>query len=336
MRIQFILKRNENYGFSSYTRRSSGLWNSTRFIHEAMGARGIHSDIVEVTDNNDIDREITRFKPDVVIIEALWVVPDKLKQLSDLHPDVQWFVHLHSHMPFLALEGIAIEWLYGYAKLGIGLIANSRESHNALRIIFGKKELIFLPNVYLPELSDVKAYDSDKGAIDVGCFGAVRPLKNHLLQALAAIQFAREEKFFLRFHVNGTRLETGGDPVLKNLVKLFELTAHTELVLLPWLEPEDFRAYLKANIDISMQVSLSETFNVVTADAVSAGVPVVVSKEISWTSFLSRAQDNDVKSVVETMHRNHNAFWLTNWNQRLLSDFSDNAQKSWYQFFASL
>lgn len=149
-KILFILKRNEIYGSSLiYTKRSAGLYNSTRFIVETMRERGIDAHIVEVNDNNEIDREVTKHHPDVVVIEALWVVPEKFPVLMSLHPGVEWFIHLHSDMPFLAVEGIAMDWIIRSANLGVGIIANSRESFDALSPIVLDGMLFYLPNVYL-------------------------------------------------------------------------------------------------------------------------------------------------------------------------------------------
>ena len=333
MKIQFILKRNEVYSFVSYTRRSSGLWNSTRFIIETLNKiPGIKAEIVEVTDNNDIDREISRFKPDVVVIEALWVVPSKFPILARLHPKVKWYVHLHSHMPFLALEGIAMEWIVAYAKQGIGLIANSKESYEALSTILSRRELLYLPNVYLGEMRRVVNRSEKEKVIDIGCFGAMRPLKNHLLQALAAIEFARKKGKYLQFHINGSRTETGGEPVLKNLRSLFADGRMGRLIEHPWMEPEEFLDLLHNSIDIGMQVSLTETFNVVSADYVTAGVPVVASKEVSWISRCSQAPDNSVPSILRAMDRAYRSRILPAWNQILLERYSARAQQMWINF----
>lgn len=136
MRVQFILKMNETYSFTHYCRRSSGLWNSVSFLTASLRRLGIHVEQVEVKDNNDIDREVTRFKPNIVIIEALWVVPEKFDVLKKLHPKVKWLIHMHSGLPFLALEGIAMQWLREYKKRGIGVIANSHDSYDGFRAIY--------------------------------------------------------------------------------------------------------------------------------------------------------------------------------------------------------
>ena len=73
----------------------------------------IVASFVQVVDNNDIDREIVKFQPTVVIIEAFWVVPDKFDILKILHPKVVLVVRNHSEIPFLANEGVAFEWLQG-------------------------------------------------------------------------------------------------------------------------------------------------------------------------------------------------------------------------------
>ena len=330
MSVLFICHKNSVYGHSVYTRRSSGLYNSTSFIVRALRARGVHSEIVEVTDNNDIDREVTKYRPRIVVIEALWVVPEKFDILKKLHPKVKWFIHLHSDMPFLALEGIAMDWIVRCAAKGIGIIANSEESFEALKPIVPPDELIYLPNVYLSEPRRARL----KGGriIDVGCFGAVRPLKNQLLQALASIQFARDLGKGLRFHVNNARVETGGAPVLKNLRQLFQDIPNAELVENRWYEPEDFLKHLQLNIDIGLQVSLTETFNVVTADYVTAGLPIVVSKEVKWVSQFSKAIDNSLPDIVEKMHRAWTCKPLIRLNQIYLRRFANKASRSWYEF----
>lgn len=173
-------------------------------------------------------------------------------------------------------------------------------------------------------------------AINVGCFGAVRPLKNQLLQALAAIQFAREKGSYLRFHINTGRVETGGEPVLKNLRQLFADVQGAELVEHTWFEPEDFIHFLHKHIDIGLQVSLTETFNVVTADYVTAGLPIVVSKEVKWVSSFSQAIDNSLPDIVSKMHRAWDWPILVRLNQHLLRKASKEAQALWIDWLEYL
>lgn len=330
MRVQFLLKKNECYSFVSYTRRSSGLWNSTRFIVESLIAQGVDAEIIEVDDNNDIDREVTRYKPDIVVIEALWVVPSKFDVLKALHPNIKWHVHLHSNMPFLAIEGISIEWILGYASKGVGLIANSWESFTALRAILSQDQVIYLPNVYIASFTPW-AQDKRKDTLDIACFGAIRPLKNQLLQAMAAIEFCHKKRRKLRFHMNGSRVETGGEPILKCIQSLFLGQTNKELVLHPWMEPAQFQAVL-AGMDIGMQVSLTETFNVVTANYLDASIPIVVSNEVKWVCEDSKADEDDIEDIVDKMEKAYSALRLISKNQARLTQYSQKAQSMWYDF----
>lgn len=156
-RILFILKKRDSNPYSCgewnspYAKnKSTGLFNSVSFIR-IMFEKFIKKDtvhMVEVQDNNCIDREVTKFKPDVVIIEALWCVPEKFHILHKLHPHVSWVIRLHSETPFLANEGIAFEWLRKYADIPkVYLAANStRMVHELSRVLH--TDVIYLPNYY--------------------------------------------------------------------------------------------------------------------------------------------------------------------------------------------
>ncbi len=329
MRILFICHKNTIYGVHSTVRRSSGLYNSTNFIVKGLKSLGVHAEIVEVQDNNCIDREVAKFKPDICVIEALWVVPAKFQVLKRLHPKVKWFIHMHSGIPFLAQEGMACGWLIDSAKQGVNVIANSPDSFNAFSNIIPEKQLEYLPNVYLHKQKSPRAHRHSP-VMHVGCFGAIRPLKNHLAQAFAALKFSRDLGKQLHFHVNASRIESGGAPIVKNLRELFDRLHDATLVEHGWHEPEDFVEMLHLKIDISMQVSLSETFNVVSADCISAGIPIVVSREVPWASSLNTAKDDDIEDMVKILHRVWNHSSLTTWNQFLLRRYANNSLDMWY------
>ena len=96
---------------SSYKHFNSGLLNSANQVHEMLLDHGVESKLVQVIDNNCIDKEVHQYKPTHVIIEALWCVPEKFEILQKLHPKVKWILRLHSETPFIANEGIAMEWI---------------------------------------------------------------------------------------------------------------------------------------------------------------------------------------------------------------------------------
>lgn len=301
LKILFICKRRISYGISY------GLLNSARFAAAALDRLpGVQAKVVDVIDNNFIDSEVTRFRPNIVIIEALWVVPEKFPILLRLHPTVRWIVRIHSKPTFIANEGIAMDWLAKYSDVAdyfdnFHIASNNKEFAKCLSTTFSTK-VLYTPNVYHPVCRKRTKLSESERSIHIGCFGAVRPMKNHLAQALAAIKFAEEKRKHLFFYINGDRQEQRGDEVLKNLRALFDRTTRSTLVERPWSSHEVF-LYFVAQMDIGMQVSLSETFNIVAADFVSLGVPIVTCPDIEWTPSLMHADPTSIDDIVKKLHR---------------------------------
>lgn len=348
-RVLFILKFRDggDWGYSCGGGLSSGLYNSAWFVVEKLIELGFPCKLVQVTDNNDIDREVTAFKADVVIIEALWVVPEKFNVLRKLHPHVKWVIRIHSEVPFLANEGIAIDWLVKYLNSSVDYVSgNSEDAVRDLRIMIRNAyrewplhkrdhRVLYLPNYYpILDRCEMPTKRPDS-FLDVACFGAIRPMKNQLIQAIAAVDCANRLKKKLRFHVNGTRVETGGDPALRNLQALLEKTGN-ELVIHPWVPHSDFMK-LMPQMDIGMQVSFSETFNIVAADMVAAGLPIVVSPEVPWAVQWSQANPTDSKDITECMLRALDWKWtkiLKGMNLASLKHFVKEGLEHWVDFLA--
>lgn len=329
-RILFILKKRHVYGGDGYTHEfPSGLLNSARFVSDMLNDIGFVSKVVDVTDNNNIDREVFNFRPDVVIIEALWVVPSKFDVLKKLHPTVKWVVRIHSEVPFLAQEGVAVGWLKEYVQIPDVFVAtNSLRGLKDLEAIVGQSEKVFLmPNFY-PKTNPTHK-PSGCGQVNVGCFGAIRPFKNQLIQAIAAIRFGDDTGKKINFHVNSSRTETGGNNVLKNLRSLFAGLRHS-LVEHPWQNHGDFIKTL-SRMDVSMSVSFSETFCIVAADAVSTGVPIVVSDQVPWSIITSQASPTNSDDIVSKLRTavSWKSSILTFKNRRSLNQYSSASRKTW-------
>jgi hypothetical protein len=330
-RVLFILKRHHHYRHvKHHHNRCSGLYNSAFFVADMLN-KFCDAKIVEVVDDNDIDREVSQYGPTHVVIEALWVVPEKFLVLQDLHPSVQWIIRVHSETPFLALEGIAIDWVKRYVQY-----ANVRVSTNSLRAkrdldtVLAEDAIVYLPNYY-PQGSE-PCRKSGGRELSIGCFGAIRPLKNQLIQAIAAMNYANRNGLVLNFAINAGRVEQG-EAVLKSLRALFAGTSHT-LREFDWLNRQHFLDVM-SSMDLAMSVSLTETFSLVTADAVSQGVPVVTSPEVGWTSKLSQADPTNA-SDIETNISLALAYprlnvWL---NQRNLRKYSNRSEKIWVDYLS--
>lgn len=342
----FILKRREDYStdiknFNDYT-VSTGMYNSAKFVSDMLNDNAIESKVIVVNDNNDIDREVTAFRPSHVFIEGFWVIPEKFDVLIPLHKNVKWIVRCHSEMPFLAQEGVALGWTFGYLKRGVSVSGNSPRINREIRIIAAsglgikheqlEKQIPLLTNYY-PVKDDVlrpKFHPID-GVINVGCFGAIRPMKNHLNQAIAAIDYADRRGLKLRFHINTGRVEMNGNNALKNLKSLFDNLPKHELVEHAWASHVEFLKTIKS-MDICLQVSFTETFNIVTADAVVQGVPIVVSDEITWAHrpFADPVSTDNITEIMEIVLANRHH--LIEKNRDGLREYSRRSVKRWVNY----
>ena len=348
-RVLFILKRREDYNsvVHSHIGMSTGLYNSAKFMNDMLVENGIESRLEVVADYNKIDRQCWLYRPTHCIIEAIWVVPQKFAQLQKLHPNVKWIIRVHSEMPFMAGEGMSMDWIADYSGFkNIILAINAPRMLGELRTYLQtrnkwtdeetEKRVIYLPNFY-PQEYKTKKFNRNKDTIDISCFGAIRPLKNHLLQAIAAVEFANEIGKKLRFHVNAGRIEMQGGPVIKNLVNVFQQLYNSghEMINHQWTPREQFLE-LCASMDIGLQVSFSETFNIVGADLISQGVPLIgTAEEIPWAVQGFCADPTNSKNIVKKLHNTYNWPQLNvRANQWSLTNYTNKTAKIWTKYFS--
>lgn len=352
-RILFVLKwREQPYGSGDWGDGGgynaflhSGLYNSAKMVNDMLVANGFESKLVHVQDNNAIHKEIVEYGATHVVVEAFWVVPEKFDELYRAVPNVKFIIRNHSECPFLANEGIAFDWMMKYLeKPNVIMSCNSERMLEETRFLakvkfptwsrkYIEKRIPYLPNYY-PIFNDPgKFIRESSDFIDVGCFGSIRPLKNHVAQAIAAIKFAEEKGKILNFHVNGNRIEQGGSPIRKNLESIFTHAAPHTITFHPWVAHDEFKALVR-EMDVLMQVSFTETFNIVTADAVAQGVPVVTSNEVTWVNPLFHADPTDTDNIAKKLEVAYNlkAWWpklnpsltgLKKYNKRSVSIWGD-------------
>lgn len=341
----FILKRREDYNqdpsYGNSHQIATGMWNSASFVKDMLAANSRPSDVEMVIDANGIDSVVTALDPDFVFIEGLWVTPAKFAELLAIprHQTRTWVVRIHSEIPFLATEGVAMDWIEQYLQMGIKVAPNAARAHQQISWYARKAGLSdaqvaalvpYLPNSYPTDFQPLQGLDtSDKVVLDVGCFGAFRPLKNHLQQAMLASHFAQELGLPLRFHVN-SRTDQGGAPAAKNTAE-FILETGAELVDHGWEDRSTFLQSLSA-CDLLLQVSMSETFNIVAADATYVGRPILVSNEISWAHPLWADPQNVDASLKALRMIWANKPYFIGRNRLGLKRFVDSANQQWLRF----
>ena len=335
-KILFILKDRILYGQSRLC--SYGLVNACTFVANALNQNGIEAKIVTVPDNNSIDREVFQYKPTHVIIEALWVVPEKFKILAKLHPYVHWIIRLHSAIPFLAIEGNAIEWINQYLELQksgikISVACNKVENVKEFNLLYSG--ISYLPNIYYPLEEVIPHNKTDHEYINIGCFGALRPLKNTLQQAIWALEFVKKHNKKLNFHINHSQHESSTtDPIYRNLNSLFNSLPEHKLTNHHWVSHSEFLKIVN-QMDLGMQLSYTETFNIVAADFVYCNVPIIVSEEIDWLFPMYRAEPSNPRQVLDRMEfaykgREHNKQRI---NLDYLKNYNEKAAQVWLEYF---
>lgn len=342
MKVLFICKkRNDSYG------NSIGLMNSAKFVINAIGKMGFHAQLALADDGNSIDRLVTDFNPCLVVIEAVWMHPDKLSELLSIprHAARKWVVRVHSKTPFLAQEGMAFDWIARYSQHKQVVVApNSGLLVDDLSHGLGLPRVRLLPNIYDPhdpaeglvEKLEGWVYNSLKDSVDVGCFGAIRPLKNTAEQAIAAMIFAKKIGRKLRFHINGDRIESKGEEIIKNIRGLFRHT-DAELVEHPWMSHKAFIKLVR-EMDIGLQVSMSESFNIVAADFAANNVPIIVSNDVEWANPLFKA---DVNSAADISRKMSSAWTMrrvgtTYINKLALDRYNKKATETWREYLKEI
>lgn len=328
MKILFLVKTDSEYG-STIMPSKAGLRNSAKFVVDAVNKYPNVTAVLEFCrDGNQVDKFLHNFRSQICIIEAIWVTPTKLSELINKYPSIRFVIRIHSKTPFLAMEGNAIAWIKEYAKIAT-VSFNHPDTGNEF-------ETIGIPNYYLPNIYPVVDFkgssyiEQRRNYYKIGCFGAIRPFKNQLAQAMAAIIFAEKKHASVHFYINYSRVEQRGEGILKNLRGLFEGTRH-KLIETEWLDHVDF-IKLIGTMDACMQVSFTETFNIVTADCIASHVPVVVSKEIDWL-HCRKADPNYEGEIAEVLdYVIKNKCELIEDNIQDLNNYNQSSGIRWFRF----
>ena len=331
MKILFILKDR----FYNQSKNSYGLINSSRQVAEFLETIGYECKVVQVVDYNAIDKELFQYKPDVVIIEALWVTGAKMKELIEIkrYQNIKCIVRVHSDAGFLAAETMAFKYINDYIELHKPnfYVSMNNEDFNNYAGIALDNSFLYLPNIIT--IKHHRKTHKNKNYMDVGCFGSLRILKNQCYQALCAMDAAERLGKTLRFHITVDVNMTNTSvlyPVLKNLEEIFEYSRH-ELVKHYWLDNSEFHELIR-EMDIGLQLSYTESFNIVAADFVVNDVPIVVSDAIGWMpSFMKTSTVEYEKTIRKIMwiYRLRKWKFLTRWSKAKLIKFNATAKLIW-------
>jgi hypothetical protein len=327
------------------------LKGKPNFCHVGLGVNGIHTckvlrkhgitcDLFGVWTADHIREQLNKNESIThALIEAPWVSVIDTAKLCDEFPRVHFLVRSHSQIGFLQVEPGAIQIIRGLlllqeSTLNLTVAANSQKLAKFIERTY-TGHCLFLPNLYDANRVHRKR-DTDFGnyrKLRISSFGALRLMKNHCTSAAAALVIAESRRADLEFWVNVNR-EEHGKGVLQSLRNMFEGLPWAKLVESPWQQWGDFRV-TAAHMDLALQNSYSETFNISSADSVSGGVPVVTSSAIEWVPTSWHADCDSVEDIARVgnmLLSNHHA--AEEGLQHLLKYLAD-AERRWLAYLDS-
>jgi glycosyltransferase involved in cell wall biosynthesis len=234
-------------------------------------------------------------------IEAPWVPTHEMAALLQEFPCVHFIVRSHSNIGFLQVEAGAIRILRELlimqeGVLNLSIAANSHRLKRFLEKTYAGA-CLYLPNLYnLERVERKKDVAHGHRVVRIASFGALRLLKNHTTAAAAALMVAKQRGCDLEFHISVNR-EEHGKGIQHALRAMFEGLCWARLVENPWADWASFRR-LVGHMDLCMQLSHTETFNIVTADSAAEGVPCVVTPAIEWAPDYWKVETDAVEDAA--------------------------------------
>lgn len=237
-----------------------------------------------------------------VVISAPWIATAALQQLAHTYPNVEFTVNCHSNVGFLQADSSGVEILKQlvqaeHSSWNIHIAGNSQKFCAWVQSAF-HAPCAYLPNLYfLDPIHHPHNHGYHGGVLKIGAFGATRPLKNLMSAAGAALEVSASLGVDVQFWISGGR-EDGGGPMLRAIRKLFEGETGARLHEASWAPWPDFKRKYVRPMHVMLQPSYTESFNMVTADAISVGVPVVVSPAIAWAPLHWQANPDDTHAIA--------------------------------------
>ena len=273
-----------------------------------------------------------------VVIAAPWLEPADIEAMAGEFTEVVWVVQCHSNVGFLSADPGAIRIMEGIADL-------QRATHNVFTAGNARKfvdwatgdwgvHVVWLPNLYclaetFPE--SVRQPWDGHAPLKLGLFGAQRPLKNFVTGGAGATALQQRFRVPIELHISSGRPEGDNGGALREMTKR---KRDVKVVYTGWLQWPTFQRYLHG-IDLVFQVSHTESFDNVAADAVAAGVPVVVSDAIDWLPDRWQAKADeplDVLCVAEYLLRSPTAIHD---GRRALKEYVDDGLMTWRRWLGA-
>lgn len=299
------------------------------------------AEVIPANNNIEIVKAITKYNKEHplapftdIVISAPWLSTRDLRAIVEHFKNIKFAVLSHSNVGFLQADPNGVRLLREGLKLSqevpnFSICGNSKKFVDWMELAYGIP-VGLLPNMY--PIHDVKPKHFPKeGTINIGTFGAVRPQKNVLTAAAAAIIIMRKMNRPVDFYISSGRDEGGTQTLMNAMRQLTDNIPGFELKKAPWRPWHEFKKVV-ASMDLLIQVSYTESFNMVTADGVSVGVPSVVSRAIDWAPKDWKANGDDALDVARIGVEILNSRRMHNEGVDALENHNKEALKDWKKF----
>ncbi|MBO6606969.1 MAG: glycosyltransferase family 4 protein [Psychroserpens sp.] len=240
----------------------------------------------------NIYKLIKKVRPDVVISNFSYANPALLfGKLLGVDQNIVWFHSLDKQMESTKLNIIIKK---KFLKLADQLIANSYLTKQELNDIYAVSEhkiktLPFWSNIADTESStNALNINKDSQTINIGCPGRMAKHKNQriVIEALQMLKLNKRTNFHMYFAGVGEEFDN-----LNRMTEEAQLQDH--ITFNGHVSASNMIEYYKS-MDVIILPSLHEAFGLVFIEAISLGVPVIVSSMFGALSFIdSNTEDLD-------------------------------------------
>jgi len=305
LRVVFIFK---NFGLIKGISHI-GLGVASANTAATLNQHGINAEVWSILNYEEMSGRLEQehkkhHKPIThIIISAPWVPTALLAELVVKYKNIKFTVISHSNVGFLAADRNGIKLLREESVLqkhvhNFQVAGNSKRFADWASLSWGT-DVAFLPNLY--NIKDMefkhKSWD-EEGVLRIGCFGAIRPLKNQITAAAAALAIAKKLDVPTEIWFNSGRQEGGSQWALSAIEQLVGNIKGFHIKQMPWSPWEEFRQFV-GTMHLNLQPSYTESFNMVVADSVHESVPAVVSDAIVWAPDYWVANVDDALDIAD-------------------------------------
>jgi glycosyltransferase involved in cell wall biosynthesis len=304
-----------------------GVWAEVRGITSHIDLNKLLNEI----DEQALKREEVRISH--CILAAPWLEIEDLERIMSIHNQMRFCVVCHSNAAFLSADTGAIKRLPKLVDLQLHnsqfrVACNSEKGKKWVEAAY-RHSVLCLPNLYDTDTFVGSPNIWRGGILRIGCFGAMRPLKNMFSAAVAAIIIAEKLRADVEFHLTSGR--EGSQYTINCIQELLTDHKRVKLVVNAWSVWSEFRN-LVSTMHLMFQPSFTESFNIVSADGVAEGVPSVVGEAIDWCPIHWIAPADDANHMATTgMHL------LSDYNsvqegREALKRYVENGKHSWMEY----